>query len=118
MIEPDAFNGTATVKRPRRLGPAGDTDPNLDQTIATAVPVHYERTHRVQRDGKTGQDIVVSGLILLDPVLPSGAALPEIRERDYFIYTDATGRVTAPLTVIALSYVHIGAELDHVEVDV
>lgn len=118
MIEPDAVNGTATIKRPRRIGPAADTDPAQDQVVATGVPVHYERTHRVQKDGRTGQDIVVSGLILLDPVLPSGAPLPEVRERDYFIYTDATGRTSAPLTVISLSYVHNGPELDHVEVDV
>lgn len=117
MIEPDAMNGTVTIRRPRRAGPAGDTDPANDLVVASGLAAHHEHTHRVQRDGKTGTDIVVSGVFLLDPLLPGGAPL-EVRERDYLVYTDTHGRVSQALTAVSVSYVHVGSELDHIEIDV
>lgn len=119
MIDPDCINVTdLVIKRPRRDGAGGDTDPANDTIIASGLRAYFERTHTV-RKGERGEDVVVNGMFLLNPTLADGVTpLPAIRERDYLQHTAPTGGLTALLTVLSVSYVHDGGQVDHIEVDV
>ena len=119
MIEQEFVNVTdLVIKRPVRTGPGGDTNPAADVTIASGLRCIHQRTHRV-RKSREGVDVVVEALIFLDPVLPNGSPLPEVCERDYLICTlPGTGRLSAPFTVLAVAYESLGAEIDHIELEV
>jgi hypothetical protein len=118
MIEPASVNvRDLAIYRPRRVGAGGDTLAASDTAVYTAVPAYYERTHRVRRDGRTGEEIVVSGFFLLSPRLADGTPL-DVRERDYLQHTDATGRLTAKMAALSVTYVHVGFPVDHIEIEV
>lgn len=117
-IELELVNVTdLVVKRPLRDGPGGDSDPANDVVVASGLSAIYERTQRVRRNAQTGDDIITEGVFFLDPTKADGSPL-EIRERDYVQHTDATGRLTALLTVRGVGYWSVGPELDHIEVEV
>lgn len=117
-IPEDAINVSLSIYRPLRDGPGGDSDPANDQPVVLALPAIYEREQRVTKSGTTGEDIVITATYFLNPTLPDGTPLPEIRERDLIQHTDATGRLIERSTIRSVGYWFVSGELDHVELDV
>lgn len=118
-LERDALNVfDLRIYRPLRDGPAGDSDPADDVLLAGPLACVYEAENRVTKSGSTGEDIVITVTIFLDPLQPDGSPLPQLRERDLVQCTDPAGYVTQRMRVQNIGYWHNGGRLDHVELDI
>jgi len=114
MLESHNFNvADLSIRRPRRTGAAGDSDPANDQIVLSGARGYIEASTKVVIDPR-GREVQLTARLFIEPTDVLGDVI-KIRPGDLAQWTNEGNDLVLQRPIVDAKYWWEAQELDHIE---